>query len=274
MATQDSVWYYVKDGARQGPVSFEQMRGLVAQRHLLPGDMVWRDGLADWVPASSVPELGVVPPAPVPPPARAGGPPAPPARTGYAPQPATPYGYGQPAAIRRCAPFNSTARSQRIFLIVASGIAVISLFLPMFLIFYQTSSSAAMGNLPQAYRHFLQAYANAYIRTAQNHVLWGFDAWWSVMVFVLGLIGLAAAIVDLAMQTYPVVRQITRWIHWPVYSIILLFLLIGVIYTYESGLGYVSGFWFWIPLSPIIVLGASIAALIIGIKLCAADRPV
>ena len=97
---------------------------------------------------------------------------------------------------------------------------------------------------------------------------------WEIWVFVFGLIGLAAAIVDLAMQTFPIVRQITRWVHWSVYGVMILFLAIGLAYTYESGNnGFfaVSGAAL-IPVSPIIVFGVAIAGLVVGIKICTTER--
>ena len=239
MATETPIWYYARNGQRMGPVGLEEMRKLAGERELLGGDLVWREGLADWVAAGSVSELAIPTASAVPPP--------PPARAAHAPQAAAPYGYAQPAPVRRCAPFDPASRGKRIFLIVASGIAVISLFLPLFVI----SSNFGSG------------------------VAWGFSAWWSVMTFVLGLFGLAAAIVDLAMQTFPLVRQITRWIHWPVYALMILFLAVGLAYTYESGGGYFAGSGvILVPISPILVMGVAIAALVVGIKLCTTERPV
>ena len=92
------------------------------------------------------------------------------------------------------------------------------------------------------------------------------------MISFLGLIGLATAIVDLGMQTQPVTRSITRWIHWPVYATMLLFVSTGLIYSYESGEAYGSHIWFWIPISPLLILGLAIAALTVSIRICGDQR--
>jgi hypothetical protein len=68
-------WYYSKGGQQSGPVSVDQLRQMVASGQVGPQDLVWRDGMANWLPASTVPEVG------------GGGAPA------AAPQPQ----YGQPA---------------------------------------------------------------------------------------------------------------------------------------------------------------------------------
>jgi uncharacterized RDD family membrane protein YckC len=51
------VWHYAIGGEECGPVTLLEMRGMVAAGQLVPSDMVWKDGLADWAPLSSVPEL-------------------------------------------------------------------------------------------------------------------------------------------------------------------------------------------------------------------------
>lgn len=47
-------WYYTQDNDRCGPVSEEQLRGLVASGTLQPTDLVWRDGMIDWTSAGSI----------------------------------------------------------------------------------------------------------------------------------------------------------------------------------------------------------------------------
>ena len=47
-------WYLFKDGERQGPVSPQLLRQLAAGGDVRPADLLWREGLADWVPASRV----------------------------------------------------------------------------------------------------------------------------------------------------------------------------------------------------------------------------
>jgi uncharacterized RDD family membrane protein YckC len=48
------VWYYVRDGARQGPVEEDEFRTLVSREIVRPETLVWRDGMADWGPYSTV----------------------------------------------------------------------------------------------------------------------------------------------------------------------------------------------------------------------------
>jgi uncharacterized RDD family membrane protein YckC len=57
------VWYYVKDGARQGPVEEAELLQLVGQSVVKPDTLVWCDGMANWSAYSTVA------PAPAPPPA-------------------------------------------------------------------------------------------------------------------------------------------------------------------------------------------------------------
>jgi hypothetical protein len=51
-----SEWYYSKDGAQLGPVSETELRKLLAAGSLDPQrDLVWKSGMADWLPAAKVP---------------------------------------------------------------------------------------------------------------------------------------------------------------------------------------------------------------------------
>ena len=47
-------WYYSVGGDRQGPVSAQELRKLVDAGTLTAADLVWKDGMADWVPAKSI----------------------------------------------------------------------------------------------------------------------------------------------------------------------------------------------------------------------------
>jgi GYF domain 2 len=77
----DAVWYYARDGAQMGPVSFDELKAAAAGGKLSRNDLVWKDGTPDWVPAATVPGLfaGPSPPpapaapsaAPTPPPSAA-----------------------------------------------------------------------------------------------------------------------------------------------------------------------------------------------------------
>ena len=45
-------WYYVGNGAQQGPVDIDAVRRLIASGLVKPDTQVWTDGLAAWMPAS------------------------------------------------------------------------------------------------------------------------------------------------------------------------------------------------------------------------------
>ncbi|BDU74324.1 DUF4339 domain-containing protein [Mesoterricola silvestris] len=58
------AWSYIQNGATQGPVPQEVLQELLATGQVRPGDLVWRQGLPDWTPAGTLPELRAVPPPP------------------------------------------------------------------------------------------------------------------------------------------------------------------------------------------------------------------
>jgi hypothetical protein len=47
-------WYYAKNGTSNGPLTSRELLRLVLEGTLLPTDLVWKEGLEDWQPASSV----------------------------------------------------------------------------------------------------------------------------------------------------------------------------------------------------------------------------
>jgi hypothetical protein len=55
-------WYYTNQGQQKGPVSTADLKQLAASNQLQPTDLVWREGLAGWVPARSA--KGLFPDAP------------------------------------------------------------------------------------------------------------------------------------------------------------------------------------------------------------------
>jgi len=67
---RDSGWYFHHGGVQNGPVSFEELKEAVARGALEPTDLVWQEGMPNWVAATSIESL--VSPSPVspPPPAR------------------------------------------------------------------------------------------------------------------------------------------------------------------------------------------------------------
>ncbi len=58
-AATPQQWYYVKDGQQRGPVSAEQLTQLTASGQLLPRDLVWEEGMAQWVEVRTI--RGLVP---------------------------------------------------------------------------------------------------------------------------------------------------------------------------------------------------------------------
>lgn len=47
-------WHYSKNGKRFGPVSGQQLKELAAKGELGPADLVWKEGMPQWVPASKI----------------------------------------------------------------------------------------------------------------------------------------------------------------------------------------------------------------------------
>ncbi len=63
------TWHYARANQQAGPVAEEELQGLAASGALGPGDLVWRDGMAQWSPAAEVlpalfPARAVPPPLP------------------------------------------------------------------------------------------------------------------------------------------------------------------------------------------------------------------
>lgn len=85
-------WHYTRAGERLGPVSLPELLSLQSTAQLLPTDLLWREGMPDWLPVSSIPELGGTAPTPPAPPA----PPAP-AVPSAAVAPASPAPLAAPA---------------------------------------------------------------------------------------------------------------------------------------------------------------------------------
>lgn len=84
-------WYYSKNGTQLGPVEEGELRSKIASGEISSADLVWREGMTDWLPSAKVQELApvaVVPtafPSAVPDPGSAPGSPyQPPVNTGYA----------------------------------------------------------------------------------------------------------------------------------------------------------------------------------------------
>ena len=50
-------WYYLIDQAQHGPVTEADLRASLAENRIPTDTFVWREGMADWLPASQVPAL-------------------------------------------------------------------------------------------------------------------------------------------------------------------------------------------------------------------------
>ncbi len=47
-----SAWYVGKGRDRRGPFTSGQLREMATSGELLPTDLIWKDGMSGWVPAS------------------------------------------------------------------------------------------------------------------------------------------------------------------------------------------------------------------------------
>jgi hypothetical protein len=59
-------WYYARGGSQVGPVTFAQLTDVAKTGSLGRDDLVWREGMGDWQPASTIPGLIPAPAAPAP----------------------------------------------------------------------------------------------------------------------------------------------------------------------------------------------------------------
>ena len=63
----ETMWYYVKNGTdKTGPVPESELLTLASSGQVLPTDLVWSEGMTDWLPLNSVPALTGQPQAPSP----------------------------------------------------------------------------------------------------------------------------------------------------------------------------------------------------------------
>lgn len=46
-------WYYTNDGKQLGPISAAQLKQMAVNQQLQPTDLVWKQGMATWVPAGT-----------------------------------------------------------------------------------------------------------------------------------------------------------------------------------------------------------------------------
>jgi hypothetical protein len=50
----ESHWYYTEKGLKRGPLSPDQLKHLAASGRLQPSDLVWKEGMAEWVGAGGI----------------------------------------------------------------------------------------------------------------------------------------------------------------------------------------------------------------------------
>lgn len=50
-------WYYAVNQEQKGPISFDQLKALVQAGVVTASSLVWRDGMAEWTPAETVPGI-------------------------------------------------------------------------------------------------------------------------------------------------------------------------------------------------------------------------
>lgn len=50
-------WYYSKSGTQLGPVEQDELISKIASSEVSPTDLVWKDGMGDWMPVSRINEL-------------------------------------------------------------------------------------------------------------------------------------------------------------------------------------------------------------------------
>ena len=60
------MYYVGKNGQQTGPFTLEQLTAKYASGEILPTDLVWKEGTADWKPANTFAELPAPAPAPAP----------------------------------------------------------------------------------------------------------------------------------------------------------------------------------------------------------------
>lgn len=54
---QGTAWYLVIDNAQAGPFNDEALKEIIKNNLIKPETLVWKSGMSQWMPASSVPEV-------------------------------------------------------------------------------------------------------------------------------------------------------------------------------------------------------------------------
>jgi hypothetical protein len=136
-------WYYSRSGQQLGPVTGSELRQLAVQGLLSPIDLIWREGLTDWLPASRI--KGLFPPGPPPLPisleaTQPHSPPSPPLAGPAVPNHtlglpganASPAGSSPSATAPPIAAIFSGMHRQRLSIAIAAGAGMFATFLPWF----------------------------------------------------------------------------------------------------------------------------------------------
>ncbi len=55
----EAIWYFADGDVERGPVTEAQLRALIGTDNLKPDDLVWKEGMEDWMPAGEIPGLFV-----------------------------------------------------------------------------------------------------------------------------------------------------------------------------------------------------------------------
>ena len=58
-----SQWHYTEKGQQRGPISAEELKSRASSKTLDPDDLVWKEGMAEWLPARKIKGLFATPPA-------------------------------------------------------------------------------------------------------------------------------------------------------------------------------------------------------------------
>ena len=189
-----SDWYYARGNQQQGPVPLQVIQDMARSGQLLPTDLVWRQGMPNWLPASQVSEVFSQPAAA---PAAAAHAPAPTSAPSGAPSPAyappganvptqapagAPSPYGQPVGYYGVQQHPGQRYQQDVPNYLVQAILVtIFCCLPFGIVSIvyaaQVNSKLAVGD-----------YAGA-VEASQRAKTW---AWWSFGVVVAGILAYLA----------------------------------------------------------------------------------
>ncbi len=60
------IWFYSSNGTQSGPISHQELTAKVQSGEVRDTDLIWKEGMADWLPLNQVPDFAgsVVPSAP------------------------------------------------------------------------------------------------------------------------------------------------------------------------------------------------------------------